>query len=70
LGLAPSDTAAVRGVMRKFALGGRWNATTRFARRLLASKPGDWEAESLLRWLRQGVESKRVTVPVVADSLW
>ena len=34
------------------------------------SKPGDWEAEALLRWLRQGMESKRVTVPVVADSLW
>jgi hypothetical protein len=70
LGLAPSDTAAVRGVMRKSALSGRWDATTRFARRLLGSKPGDWEAEALLRWLRQGVESKRVTVPVVADSLW
>ncbi|HYR69291.1 MAG TPA: hypothetical protein VER77_05370 [Candidatus Dormibacteraeota bacterium] len=70
LGLAPADTAAVRGVMRKVALTGRREATIRFAHRLLAMMPGDWEAEALLRWLRQGAESKRVTVPVVADSLW
>ena len=70
LGVAPADTAAVRGVMRKVAMTGRREATIRFAHRLLAAKPGDWEAEALLRWLRQGAESKRVTVPVVADSLW
>ena len=70
LGVPPADTAAVRVVMRKAALTGRREATIRFAHRLLAAKPGDWEAEALLRWLRQGAESKRVTVPVVADSLW
>lgn len=70
LGVTPADTAAVRGVMRKFALSGRWGATSRFARRLLEARPGDWEAEALLRWLRQGAEAKRVTAPVVADSLW
>lgn len=69
-GVAPSDTAVVRGVMRKFAMTERWGATTRFARRLLEVKPGDWEAEALLRWLKQGSETKRVVVPVVADSLW
>lgn len=70
LGVAPADTAALRGVMRKVALAGRREATIRFAHRLLAARPGDWEAEALLRWLRQGAESKRVTTPVVADSLW
>jgi hypothetical protein len=70
LGVAPTDTAGVRVVMRKIALSGRRDATIRFAHRLLAAKPGDWEAEALLRWLGQGAASKRVTVPVVADSLW
>ena len=70
LDVAPADTAAVRGVMRKFALGGRREAAIRFAHRMLAVKPGDWEAQALLRWFRQGADTKRVTVPVVADSLW
>ena len=70
LGISPADTAAVRGLMRKVAVTGRREATIRFAHRLLAMTPGDWEAEALLRWLRQGAESKRVTIPVVADSLW
>jgi len=70
LGAAPADTAVVRGVMRKLALSSRWGATSRFARRLLEVKPGDWEAEALLRWIRQGSETMRVVAPVVADSLW
>jgi hypothetical protein len=70
LGVAPADTAVVRGVMRKLAMSGHWGATSRFARRLLEAKPGDWEAQALLRWLRQGAEAKRVVAPVVADSLW
>ena len=70
MGVAPADTAALRAVMRKLAIGGKHQATLRFARRLLASKPGDWEAQALLRWLHQGAEATRVTVPVVADSLW
>ena len=70
LGVSPADTAAVRAVMRKLALGNRRGATIRFAHRLLDAKPGDWEALALLRWLQQGAEAKRVTAPAVSDSLW
>lgn len=70
LGMSLADTSAVRAVMRRLALGGRREATIRFARRLLESKPNDWEALALLRWIRQGQEATRVLVPVVADSLW
>ncbi len=70
LGVSPADTAAVRAVMRTLALQNRRDATIRFARRLLGLKPGDWEAEALLRWLRQGSEARRVTAPAVSDSLW
>ncbi len=70
LGILPADTSAVRAVMRGLAVGGRREATIRFAHRLLDAKPGDWEALALLRWLKQGEEATRVLVPVVADSLW
>jgi hypothetical protein len=70
LGVSPADTAATRAVMRRLALGNRRGATIRFARRLLDLKPGDWEAQALIRWLRQGSEAKRVTAPAVSDSLW
>lgn len=70
LGVAPEDTAAIRLLMRRFALQRSGEAATRFAQRLLVARPGDWEATSLLRWFRQGKETRRVTIPVVADSLW
>ena len=70
LGIAAADTAATRLLMRRFALQRSRAATIRFARRFLESRPGDWEATSLLRWLRQGEETRRVTIPVAADSLW
>ena len=70
LGVAPEDTAAIRLLMRRFALQRSGEAATRFARRLLEFRPGDWEATALLRWFRQGKETRRVTIPVVADSLW
>lgn len=70
LGLSPADTAATRSMMRAFMLRSQRGATVRFARRLLDLKPGDWEAQALLRWLRQGSEARRVVAPAVSDSLW
>ncbi|MGH7680915.1 MAG: hypothetical protein ACRENN_02905, partial [Candidatus Eiseniibacteriota bacterium] len=70
LGLSPADTAATREMMRGFMLRSKRAVTVRFAHRLLEAKPGDWEAQALVRWLGQGSRARRVTAPAVSDSLW
>jgi len=70
LGLSAADTAATREMMRGFLLRSQRAATVRFAHRLLEAKPGDWEAQALVRWMRQGSRARRVVAPAVSDSLW
>ena len=70
MGLSPEDPETSRAMMRWFALNRYPDATIRFARRLLHSKPDDAEAAAVIRTLQPGSQWERVTVPVEHDTLW
>jgi len=70
LGLSTSDPEAVRSVMRQLAINRYPAATIRFAKRLLALRPDDTEARTVLRMLERGADADRVTTPVEHDLPW
>jgi hypothetical protein len=70
LGLGANDPEAVRSVMRQLAINRYPAATIRFAQRLLALRPGDSEAKTVLQMLERGADANRVTTPVEHDIPW
>jgi len=58
-GIAPTDTAAVRGIMRSLEVGGFHESAGRFANRLLGLLPNDQEARHIIRaepWGHNSIE--------------
>jgi hypothetical protein len=70
VGLGASDAEAIRSVLRQLALSRYPAATIRFATRLLALRPGDSEARTVLQMLQRGEDASRVTIPVEHDIPW
>ena len=70
MGLSPEDPETLREMMRGFATRKYPDATIRFARRLLQAKPGDPEAEAVIRILQPGSTWEQVTDPVEHDVVW
>jgi hypothetical protein len=70
MGLPPEDPDVTREMMRWFAVRKYPDATLRFARRLLEAKPGDPEAEAVLRILKPSSSWEQVTDPVEHDVVW
>lgn len=70
MGLSPEDPETMREMMRGFATRKYPDATIRFAQRLLQAKPGDPEAEAVIRILQPRSTWEQVTDPVEHDVVW
>ena len=70
VGLDANDPETVRSILRQLALNRYPAATIRFAHRLLALRPGDPEAQTVLRMLERGADEEHVILPVEHDIPW